>query len=106
MWFVEIGLTIHPDDTADDLRDFLLRAYAELRRLGRVLDPTLGAVLGDCEASYSCLVETDVREEAVSIASGAIRSALHAAGACTAGWDEAVERLMARASMSAQLVPA
>lgn len=75
-----------PDpDTLDTLSDAI---QDELLELEGVIDPDLGITLRTGEIHLRTCVEAETPEQAIGQASGAFRSALHAAGIGTPGWED------------------
>ena len=70
------ALEAHLDCVADSL--------AEMQG---VLDPDLGATLADAMLTFTMSVEAETGPEALQVAQGVIRTAIHAAEGCTAGWE-------------------
>lgn len=77
-----------PDpDILDQLTDLV---QDELLGLDKVIDPDLGISLTSGELHMRTCAEAETASEAIEIASGAFRSALHAAGISTPGWEEKI----------------
>jgi|GEM_PF-2106856 hypothetical protein len=70
------NLEAHLDCVADSLAE-----------LHGVLDPDLGANLADGIVTFTMSVDAEAQPEALQVAQGVIRTAIHAAEGCTAGWE-------------------
>ena len=105
MWLVEVALKM-ACDPSDDLRSFINDAYAELCKLEGVVDPDWSATLSEKRLSFFMLVpgEHDDRHAPLDVALGAVRTALHTAGAHTTGWDERVDELLSRSRVTSEPV--
>jgi hypothetical protein len=91
MWIIEIGIDAARDDEDDDLKELLLDAYQSLRTDPSVVSVHMWAAIADDRATFRAIVDEAERSTAEMKAIGAVRCALHAAGAQTPGWPERID---------------
>lgn len=106
MWITTFAMTFEwdGDENDADFRSFALRVYAELSGLKGFSRPELAGRIEDFKLALTVTVPADTREDATHTASTAFRTALHAAGADTADWDDKVAEAVERASITTQPV--
>lgn len=109
MWAVELRLEADHDGTTDDLKGILLAAYTELRGLDGVIGHDMWSVLAEDLVTFQVVVADEDPAGACTRACSAVRTALHAAGAATPGWDTEMKALiaaLARPRVTLEPVPA
>jgi hypothetical protein len=86
-YYVELSFIVSGYRGADDLEAHLDCVADYLPGLYGVVDPDLGANLADGAVTFTMTVDAEAQPEALRIAQSGIRTAIHAAKGCTAGWE-------------------
>jgi hypothetical protein len=101
---VEVRLRVHRHDGDQPLEVMLNRVMEELITLG-VEDPAIGADASTGEVEISLVVDEAELVTALSVASGTVRAALHAAESSTPSWPRFEDREL-RATFTEDRAPA
>jgi len=86
-YHLELSFTVSNYGTTDDLEAHLDCVADSLAELHDVVDPDMGANLAAASVTFTMSVDADAQPEALQVALGGIRTAIHAAEGCTAGWE-------------------
>jgi hypothetical protein len=99
MWRVELSIEWEPTEAplSADVFDLI---YRELRKCGRVSDPASWGSLDAGQLTVAVLCDCDKREAAMECAFVAVRTAFHAAGELTAGWEKQLEAALAECAVT------
>lgn len=89
----EIRFRVAGCETAEDLDQHLDEVLDFLHDDDRVVDPDFMAALEDREVEFTLSVSAADEIEALTIISGALRTAIHAANGGTAGWESHFQKL-------------
>lgn len=84
-FYVEVSCRV--SGSIDDFEDHLDTIMEALEEEPGVSDADIGARLEDMHVDFCLHLEADAFEEAFTRAVTVVRSALHAAGAATPGWE-------------------
>lgn len=104
MWVVTVEMEFEPKGIpADVFRGFALNVYSALEKCDGLADTEMEAELAAQIVSFRMGIR-DMEDEfdAVKHAATAVRTALHAAGASTANWDELWDDAIQRLSISSE----
>lgn len=86
-YHLELSFTVSNYGTLEDLEAHLDCVAESLAELDSILDPDLGANLADGIVTFAMNVDAKAQPQALKLAYGVIRTAIHAADGCTAGWE-------------------
>jgi hypothetical protein len=97
-YYLEITCQVHgaSRDTMEDLFEPLAEAVYDLTG---VIDPDLGADMARSRFDFTMAVDADSEVDALRAGLAAVRSALHAIGESTPGWEnhfEAIQQVVRR----------
>ena len=89
-------MTIHKLQFLGPLDDFDTRTdrlYEALWELHGVSDPDMAANMSEGTAEVTMILQAKGLDEAVTRSTASLRSAIHAIGGSTAGWDKIIKEL-------------
>jgi hypothetical protein len=93
MFLGEIHFRVSGCETTEELDQHLDQVLDFLHDDERVMDPDITAALANREVTFTLAVEAEDDIEALTIISGALRSAIHAANGGTPGWENHFRKL-------------
>jgi hypothetical protein len=86
-YYLELSFIFSNYGTTADLEAHLDCVADSLVELDGVVDPDMGANLSAGTVTFTMSVDAEAQPQALQVASTAIRTAIHAAEGCTAGWE-------------------
>ena len=86
-YHLELSFSVSNYGTTEDLEAHLDCVADPLAELHGVVDPDMGANLAEAIVTFTMSVDAEAQPEALQVAQGVIRTAIHAAAGCTAGWE-------------------
>jgi len=86
-YLLELSFIVSNYGATEDLEAHLDCVAESLAELHGVVDPDVGANLAEGIVTFTMRVDAEAQPEALQVAQGVIRTAIHAADGCTAGWE-------------------
>jgi len=86
-YHLELSFIVSNYGTTEDLEAHLDCVADFLAELDGIVDPDMGARLSDGTVTFTMSVDAEGPPQALMVAQTGIRTAIHAADGCTAGWE-------------------
>jgi hypothetical protein len=87
-YYLELSFIVSNHGTSEDLEAHLDCVADFLADLDGVVDPDIGANLSAGTVTFTMSVDAEAQPQALMVAQVGLRTAMHAAKGCTAGWED------------------